>query len=54
MVNAIVLFFEKTMFYVAIASILGFINTYFMGQDFDYNMITDFRVVELNKVDEKE
>jgi hypothetical protein len=40
-------YFDKTMYYTCIASVIGFVNAYFVNQDFDESIISDFRKLEL-------
>jgi len=41
------------MFFVTLASLIGFINAYLVNQDFDYNIISDYRQLELLNKKEK-
>jgi len=50
--NLIVLYFDKSFFYVAILSALGFVNTYFMYTDFEFSIISDYRKLDVNRNDE--
>ena len=45
--NGLNLRFDKNMFFITIASIIGFVNAYFVNQDFDDNIISDYRKMEL-------
>jgi len=40
-------YFEKNFFYVSVLSIIGFVNAYFIREDFDFTIIDDFRKIEL-------
>jgi MFS family permease len=42
-------YFDKCMYYTCIASLIGFVNAYFVNQDFDESIICDFRKLELEK-----
>ena len=47
----IIHYFEKSFLYVAVSGILGLVNTYFMYNDFDFSMISDFRKIDINRTD---
>lgn len=40
-------YFEKNFFYVSVLSIIGFVNAYFIKEDFDFSLVADFRQIEL-------
>jgi hypothetical protein len=40
-------YFEKNFFYVSVLSVIGFVNTYFIQEDFDFTLVADFREIEL-------
>jgi len=50
--NMILNNFENSFFFVALASITGFIHCYFLYTDFDFSKITDFRKIELENNEE--
>ena len=39
--------FDKSFFYMTIASITGWVHCYFIYSDFDFSIITDFRKIEI-------
>lgn len=44
-------YFEKNFFYVAVLSVIGFVNAYFIKEDFDFTIIGDYRKIELEDDD---
>ena len=45
--------FNKSFFFVTLASITGIVHTYFIYTDFDFSVISDFRKIEVENTDEK-
>jgi hypothetical protein len=39
-------YFEKNFFYVSVLSVIGFVNAYFIKEDFDFTLVADFRQIE--------
>ena len=46
--NLALQYFDHSFFFVALASITGFIHTYFIYTDFDFSTIVDFRKIEID------
>ena len=51
--NCMNLYFNKTIPIITIASLIGLVNAFFVNQDFEYNIISDYRNLDIKITKEK-